>query len=694
MESMMEFGTMAFGEAEMKKRLPDETFEALHETIRRGQPLGRHIAGPLANAMKEWALEKGATHFTHWFQPLTGVTAEKHEAFLAPQPGGGAIAEFSGRELVMGEPDASSFPSGGLRATFEARGYTAWDPTSVAFIKGGTLCIPSVFCSYGGDALDKKMPLLRSVELIQRETLRLLRALGMRDVEHVTPTVGAEQEYFLVDADMCAKRRDIMICGRTLFGAQPAKSQELDDHYYGAIEARVQEFMRELDGELWKLGVYAKTEHKEVAPGQYELAPWFTGANIATDHNQLTMELLRKIAPRHGFVCLLHEKPFNGLNGSGKHNNWSLMTDTGVNLLSPDKAPAQNTLFLLLLSAVIQAADEHQDLLRLSVAGASNDLRLGQTEAPPAIISVFVGEELTAVLEAAANGGDYDGAGERMLQSGIVAMPRVRMDNTDRNRTAPVAFTGNKFEFRMPGSSHSIADANTVINTIVADACAGFADALEGAADAWEEARHLIAKTVRAHGRILFGGNCYAACWREEAKRRGLVEYPTTPDVLPRYIAPENIALFTKYGIFSERELHSRYEVSLEGYAKVTMIEARTMLEMARREIIPTCSKAQRHMAEAVNAKRAAGVRAMSEVRRLTEADALLEALDAHALALEEALAKAEGAQETKSACAICRDVVLPAMAALRASADALERITTASLWPFPVYEQLLMGAR
>ncbi|HOG00084.1 MAG: Glutamine synthetase [Firmicutes bacterium ADurb.Bin248] len=694
MESIAEFGSMVFGEAEMKRRLPEETFEALRETIRRGRPLGRHIAGPLANAMKEWALEKGATHFTHWFQPLTGVTAEKHDSFIAPGPEGGAIAEFSGRELVMGEPDASSFPSGGLRATFEARGYTAWDPTSFAFIKDGTLCIPSVFCSYGGDALDKKMPLLRSVELIERETLRLLRAYGVKDVSRVTPTVGAEQEYFLVDAELCAKRRDLVLCGRTLFGAQPAKSQELDDHYYGAIEGRVQAFMRELDGELWKLGVYARTEHKEVAPGQYELAPFFCEANVATDHNQLTMELLRRIAPSHGFVCLLHEKPFAGLNGSGKHNNWSLMTDTGVNLLSPGKTPAQNTLFLLVLSAVIKAVDLHQDLIRLSIAGASNDLRLGRTEAPPAIVSVFIGEELTAILEAAALGNGYDGAGERMLESGIKAMPRVRMDNTDRNRTAPFAFTGNKFEFRMPGASHSIADANTVINTIAAEAFADFAEALEKAEDPDETAKKLIVGTVKAHGRILFGGNCYAESWKEEAARRGLVELKTTLDALPRYIAPENVALFTRHGIFSERELRSRYEVSLESYAKITRIEARTMLEMARREIIPACSKAQRHIAEAVNAKSAAGAAAASEKRRLLEADALLEAMDTRALALEKELARADAAPDSHAACVACRDGVIPAMAELREAADALEQITASSLWPFPVYEQLLMGAR
>lgn len=694
MKNIMEFGSMAFGEAEMRARLPEETFEALRETIKRGQPLGRHIAGPLANAMKEWALEKGATHFTHWFQPLTGFTAEKHDAFIAPTAEGGAVAEFSGRELVMGEPDASSFPSGGLRATFEARGYTAWDPTSFAFIKDRTLCIPSMFCSYGGDALDKKMPLLRSIELIEKQTLRLLRAFGVQDVARATPTVGAEQEYFLVDAELCTKRRDLMLCGRTLYGAKPAKSQELDDHYFGALDERVQAFMLELDEELWKLGVYAKTEHREVAPGQFEIAPWFTEANTAVDHNQLTMEMLRRIAPRHGFVCLLHEKPFNGLNGSGKHNNWSLMTDTGMNLLSPGKTPERNTLFLLVLSAIIKAVDEHQDLVRLSISGVSNDLRLGQTEAPPAIVSVFLGEELTAILEAAASGNGYDGAGERILESGITAMPRVRMDNTDRNRTSPFAFTGNKFEFRMPGSSHAIADANTVINTIVADAFASFADALEKAESTDEAAKRLIVETVKAHKRILFGGNCYAESWREEAKERGLMELKTTLDALPRYIAPENIALFARYGIFSEKEIRSRYEISLESYEKITKIEARVMLEMARCEIIPACSKAQRHVAEAVVAKTAAGVAAASEKRRLVEADALLESMDARANVLEKALSAAEAAADSHGTCVVCRDQVIPAMSALREAADALEQITSAALWPIPTYEQLLMGAR
>ena len=686
------FGSLVFGEAVMRERLPEETYAALKDTIRRGAPLGRHIATPVAAAMKDWAIEKGATHFTHWFQPLTGVTAEKHDSFLSPMPGGGAILDFSGKELVMGEPDASSFPSGGLRATFEARGYTAWDPTAYAFIKDGALCIPTVFCSCDGDALDKKTPLLRSMELIGREALRLLRALGREDVQRVFPTVGAEQEYFLVDEALWARRRDLVLCGRTLFGAKPAKSQELDDHYFGALAPRVQAFMRELDGELWKLGVYAKTEHKEVAPGQYELAPCFTGANAATDHNQLTMELLKRIAPKHGFVCVLHEKPFANMNGSGKHNNWSLSTDAGENLLNPGKNPGENLTFLVTLSAILQAVDEHQDLLRWSAAGQSNDLRLGQTEAPPAILSVFLGSNITALLESFLNGGDYDGA-RRELRMGVEAMPRLRTDATDRNRTSPFAFTGNKFEFRMPGCGHSIADANIVINTIVAEAVAAFADELEGAQNPDEAARALIRRSLTAHSRILFSGNCYADEWVEEAERRGLWNLPTTVDALPRFIAPENIALFTRYGIFSEREMRSRYEVSLENYAKVTAIEGRAMAEMALREIAPAVICAQSDLALAVERKRAAGLEGRAEERLLGEGAALLDELVEKAAALEGALASACAQTDALCACAAYRDAVLPAMEALRRAADSLERVTPAKSWPFPTYEQLLLGA-
>ncbi len=689
------FGSMVFGEAVMRERLPEETYAALKDTIRRGAPLGRHIATPVAAAMKEWAIEKGATHFTHWFQPLTGVTAEKHDSFLSPTPGGGAILDFSGKELVMGEPDASSFPSGGLRATFEARGYTAWDPTAYAFIKDGTLCVPTVFCSCDGEALDKKTPLLRSMELIGREALRLLKSLGRQDVGRVFPTVGAEQEYFLVDETLWAKRRDMVLCSRTLFGAKPAKSQELDDHYFGALAPRVQGFMRELDSELWKLGVYAKTEHKEVAPGQYELAPFFVGANAATDHNQLTMELLKRIAPKHGFVCILHEKPFAGMNGSGKHNNWSLSTDGGENLLSPGKNPGENLNFLVLLSAIIQAVDEHQDLLRLSAAGQSNDLRLGQTEAPPAIISVFLGSNLTAWLESFLNGGDYDGSAKRELQMGVEAMPRLRTDSTDRNRTSPFAFTGNKFEFRMPGCGHSIADANIVINTIVAEAIASYSDELENAQNKEDKAKELIHRALKNHSRILFSGNCYSEDWVKEAERRGLYNLPTTVDVLPRFIAQENIALFTRYGIFSEREMRCRYEVSLENYTKVTEIEGRTMVEMAAKEIMPAVIAAQSELALAVERKKAAGLAAGTESKLLRDSSALLDELCEKTQALEQALALALAAEqgEALAASRLCRDCVLPAMEELRRAADALERVTPAKRWPFPTYEQLLLGA-
>lgn len=694
MKSDLEFGSMVFGESEMRSRLSASTYEALQDTVRHGKPLGRHIAGPLALAMKNWAIEKGATHFTHWFQPLTGFTAEKHDAFLSPSGDGEAITDFSGKELVMGEPDASSFPSGGLRATFEARGYTAWDPTSYAFIKNGTLCIPSVFCSYDGDALDKKMPLLRSIELIGREALRVLRALGINDVNAVYPTVGAEQEYFLLDAKLCSERRDLTLCQRTLFGAKPAKAQELDDHYFGALESRVQGFMRELDTELWKLGVYAKTEHKEVAPRQFELAPCFTGANSATDHNQLTMELMRNIAPRHGFVCILHEKPFLGINGSGKHNNWSLSTDKGDNLLSPGKDAASNLVFLLLICAVISAVDDHQDLMRLSAAGASNDNRLGKTEAPPAIISIFLGDELTSILDAVAGGNGYNGSEDRMLQSGIQAMPRVRMDNTDRNRTSPFAFTGNKFEFRMPGSSHSIADANTIMNTIIADALSRFAVKLEAVDDVSACAQELIRECMKDHRRILYSGNCYSDDWKAEAEQRGLLNLASTVDALPRLVADDNIALFTHYGIFTERELHSRCEVSLESYQKLNLIEARTMLEMARREIIPACAASEGRLASCLVAKKTAGLKASVESALLASGDSLLEAMSKRSDELEAAIDSASAKPDSYSSCVVCRDELIPAMNNLRESADALEAITPNADWPFPSYEALLYGTR
>lgn len=693
MPANFEFGSMVFNEAVMRERLAEDTYAALKDTIKRGAPLARHIATPVAAAMKEWAIEKGATHFTHWFQPLTGITAEKHEAFISPGANGGAILDFSGKELVIGESDASSFPSGGLRATFEARGYTAWDPTAYAFIKEDTLCIPTVFLSYDGDALDKKTPLLRSAQLINKETLRLVRLMGRQDISRITPCVGAEQEYFLVDRRLWAQRRDLVLCGRTLFGAKPAKSQELDDHYYGTLDTRVKSFMAELDRELWKLGVFAKTEHKEVAPGQHELAPVFSGANSATDHNQLIMELMKRIAPKHGMVCLLHEKPFARMNGSGKHNNWSLSTDGGENLLNPGKEPGKNTLFLLLLTAVIAAVDDHQDLLRFSASSYSNDLRLGQTEAPPAIVSVFIGDELGKIMDTVAKGSDYSSEEAQFISMGVEAMPRVKADNTDRNRTSPFAFTGNKFEFRMPGSAQSIADANIVINTIVAQAVARYADALEAAEDKETAARELIRSEYEKHRRIVFSGNCYGEEWREEAHRRGLYELNTTIEALERFVAEENVELFSGYGIFSRREMLSRYEVSLETYAKLAEIEGRTMLEMASTEIADAVSRAQGELAKSICSKCDAGIEPIGEVKLLKHGQELLEGLYGASEKLGEALHSAESAENAHERACRCRDEVRSAMDELRGIADELERITPRSAWPFPNYEQLLLNA-
>ncbi len=693
MPNKFDFGSMVFNEAVMRERLAEDVYAALKETIKCGAPLARHIATPIAAAMKDWAIEKGATHFTHWFQPLTGITAEKHEAFISPGSNGGAILDFSGKELVVGESDASSFPSGGLRATFEARGYTAWDPTAYAFIKEDTLCIPTVFLSYDGDALDKKTPLLRSAQLINKEALRLVRAMGRTDIERITPSVGAEQEYFLVDKALWAKRRDLVLCGRTLFGAKPAKSQELDDHYYGTLDTRVKAFMADLDRELWKLGVFAKTEHKEVAPGQHELAPVFSGANSATDHNQLIMELMKRIAPKHGMVCLLHEKPFDGMNGSGKHNNWSLSTDSGENLFNPGKEPSENTLFLLLLTAVIAAVDDHQDLIRFSACSYSNDLRLGQTEAPPAVISVFLGDELNEILDTLSEGSDYSHTEQQFISMGVDAMPRVKADNTDRNRTSPFAFTGNKFEFRMPGSAQSIADANIVLNTVVAEAVARFADTLEKADDKEAAAREIIRSEYKKHKRIIYSGNCYSADWEKEAESRGLYNLKTTVEAQERSIAEENVALFSKYGIFSRREMLSRYEVSLETYAKLAEIEGRTMAEMTAQDIIPAVSRAQGELAETIYRKQQIGVRSESEVRTLKEGMDLLEQLNSAKSTLDEALKHAGEADCAHERACRCRDEVIPAMAAVRLAADSLESITPHEAWPFPNYEQLLLNA-
>ena len=577
------FGSMVFNDAVMRERLPKETYRQVQATMENGKRLDDDAARIVANAMKDWAIEKGATHFTHWFQPMTGITAEKHDSFISPCGGGQVIMEFSGKELVRGEPDASSFPSGGLRATFEARGYTAWDPTSYAFIKDNVLCIPTAFCSYGGEALDKKTPLLRSAEALNRQALRVIHLFGNEDVTAVRTTVGPEQEYFLVDKSVYDKRKDLIYTGRTLFGAKPPKGQELDDHYFGSIKPRVAAFMKDLDEELWKLGVYAKTEHNEVAPAQHELAPVFTTGNIAADQNQLTMEIMQKVAARHGMVCLLHEKPFAGVNGSGKHNNWSLTTDTGMNLLEPGETPAENAQFLLFLCAVIQAVDDYQDMLRISVASAANDHRLGANEAPPAVVSMYVGDEIESILDAIVNETPYAGQEKELLKIGVHALPRFPKDTTDRNRTSPFAFTGNKFEFRMPGSSASISGINVVLNTAVAESLEQFADALEGSKDFEADLQALIRSVLIKHKRILFNGNGYDDAWLAEAERRGLLNLRTTPEALPYYLADKNVALFTKHRVYTRTEMEARYEIHLENYSKVQNMDAPTMRKKAAR---------------------------------------------------------------------------------------------------------------
>ena len=598
------FGSMVFNDTVMKERLPKETYRAMQNAIRDGRRLDASVANVVANAMKDWAIEKGATHFTHWFQPMTGITAEKHDSFISPIKGGHVIMEFSGKELVRGEPDASSFPSGGLRATFEARGYTAWDPTSYAFIKDNTLCIPTAFCSYGGEVLDKKTPLLLSMQAVSRQAMRVLKLFGNADVTSVNVTVGPEQEYFLVDKELFSRRKDLLYTGRTLFGAMPPKGQELEDHYFGAIKPRIAAFMQDLDTELWKLGVLAKTEHNEVAPAQHELAPIFTTANIAADHNQITMEVMQKLAKKHGLVCLLHEKPFEGVNGSGKHNNWSLCTNTGVNLLEPGDTPYENAQFLLFLCAVIKAVDEYQDLLRISVASAGNDHRLGANEAPPAIISMFLGEELEGVLDAIEADAAYDAKEQVQMKIGVHVLPRFPKDTTDRNRTSPFAFTGNKFEFRMLGSSASISDANVVTNTAVAEALKQYADALEAAPDFAAALHDLIRDTIKKHKRIIFNGNGYDDAWVAEAERRGLSNLRTTPDALKHFLDEKNVALFTSHRVLTEAEMKARHEIMLESYCKIINIEALTMLDMAKKDILPAVTAYAGELASAAAAKR------------------------------------------------------------------------------------------
>ncbi|MDD7175369.1 MAG: glutamine synthetase III [Clostridiales bacterium] len=681
------FGSMVFNEAVMKERLPKDVYKALKCTIRQGTALDAQIAGVVANAMKDWAIEKGATHFTHWFQPMTGITAEKHDSFISPCADGTVIMEFSGKELIKGEPDASSFPSGGLRATFEARGYTAWDPTSYAFIKDDTLCIPTAFCSYTGEILDKKTPLLRSMEAISKQACRVLKLFG-KDVARVTTTVGPEQEYFLIDKEDYKKRPDLILTGRTLFGAMPPKGQELEDHYFGSIRPRVKAFMEDLDEELWKLGINAKTEHNEVAPAQHEMAPIFATANIATDHNQLSMEIMKKVADRHGFVCLLHEKPFEGVNGSGKHNNWSISTDKGENLLDPGVTPMENAQFLLFLTAVIKAVDDYQDLLRISVASAGNDHRLGANEAPPAIVSMYVGDELAAVIDSIVSGAGYKAAGKKIMDIGVSVLPTIPTDNSDRNRTSPFAFTGNKFEFRMPGSSFNIACTNVMLNTAVADSLLLFADELEKAEDFDTALATLIKRELSAHQKILFNGNGYSAEWPIEAEKRGLLNLRSTPEAVVHYTDEKNVALFARHGVYSLTEMKSRQEISLEEYVKVIHIEAMASLDILKKQIVPACIGYSKELAETVALKKSIGVDAPAEVakvRELTEKTAELISLQG---ALEAAV---DGCPADTTECAMYdHETVIPAMEAARKVADELELLVAKKAWPFPTYADLL----
>ena len=695
MKSVTEiFGSMVFNASVMKERLPEETYTMMQRAIKNNKRLDIDVANVVAGSMKEWAIENGATHYTHWFQPMTGVTAEKHDSFISPSGDSKVIMEFSGKELVQGESDASSFPSGGLRATFEARGYTAWDPTSYAFIKDNTLCIPTAFCSYGGEALDQKTPLLRSMEAIDRQAMRILKLFGHENVTGIKTTVGPEQEYFLVEKDTYHKRPDLIFAGRTLFGAKPPKGQELDDHYYGSIKPRVMNFMHDLDEELWKLGILAKTEHNEAAPAQHELAPIYTTTNIAADHNQLTMEMLQKVAQRHGLICLLHEKPFEGVNGSGKHNNWSISTSNGKNLLDPGETPHENAQFLLFLCSVIKAVDEYQDILRASVASPGNDHRLGAHEAPPAVVSIFLGEELSEILEAIEEDKEYGAREKTQIKIGVHVIPKFPKDTTDRNRTSPFAFTGNKFEFRMLGSASSISDVNVVINTAVAESLRQFADELENATD-FENALHeLIKKTIKKHKRIIFNGNGYDDKWLEEAEKRGLLNLKTTPDALPQIVAEKNIKLFETHHVYSEVELRSRLAVLLDNYRKLLKIEARTMIEMSNKDIMPAVSKFIGTLSDSLNAKRAAvkGVSVKYEESIIEKASNLLDTMLEKTRALEKSLAdvkKLEGAQEKAN---FYRDTVIGIMNELRAAADKLEVICDRSIWPYPDYSEMLFG--
>ena len=691
------FGSMVFDDRVMKATLSAKVYASLKKTIDEGTELDIGVANAVASAMKDWAIAKGATHYTHWFQPLTGVTAEKHDSFISPSPDGGVIMEFSGKELIKGEPDASSFPSGGLRATFEARGYTAWDPTSYAFIKGKTLCIPTAFCSYSGDALDKKTPLLRSMEALNKQALRILRLFGNDDVKCVRTSVGPEQEYFLITKEMYDQRPDLRFTGRTLFGAKPPKGQEMDDHYFGVIKPRVAAYMEELNNELWKLGILAKTEHNEVAPAQHELAPIYTTTNIATDHNQLTMEIMQKVASKHGLVCLLHEKPFEGVNGSGKHNNWSLATDKGVNLLSPGATPYENAQFLLFLCAVIKAVDDYQDLLRISVATAGNDHRLGANEAPPAVVSIFLGDELNAVLEAIETDSSYMGTEKTQMKLGVDVLPKFNRDTTDRNRTSPFAFTGNKFEFRMLGSSNSIACTNIMLNSAVAESLKIYADRLEGEED-FETALHkMIQKTIKDHKRIIFNGNGYDDSWIKEAtEERGLLNYRTTADCMPHLLDEKNVGMLTAHGVFTEAELKSRYEIMLENYCKTIIIEANTMVDMAKTQIAPAIEAFTADVAKAAIAKKTidSALACSYETGIVRKLSTLTDLIAAKAEELNEALISLDDTDDIGAESFMIRDTVLSLMGELRLACDEAEALTSKTYWPYPTYADLLFGVK
>ena len=687
------FGINVFNDATMRERLPKDTYKTLNATIKKGKDLDLAVANVVANAMKDWALERGATHYTHWFQPMTDITAEKHDSFISPKDDGGIIMEFSGKELIKGEPDASSFPSGGLRATFEARGYTAWDPTSPAFIKDRTLCIPTAFCSYSGEVLDKKTPLLRSMEAISEQAVRIVRLFGKR-CSRVITTVGPEQEYFLVRKDLYDKRRDLLFTGRTLFGAAPPKGQELEDHYFGALKPKVLEFMQDLDDELWKLGILAKTEHNEAAPAQHELAPIFLNTNISTDHNQLTMELMKKTALKHGMVCILHEKPFKGVNGSGKHNNWSLSTDKGENLLEPGPTPQFNLPFLTFLTAVVKAVDEHQDLLRVSAASAGNDHRLGAAEAPPAIVSIFLGDDLEGVLEAMANEVEYEAAADVKMKTGVHVLPDFQKDTTDRNRTSPFAFTGNKFEFRMLGSAASISCTNIILNTIVAESLCEFADELEKSEDFEHDCKELIKRTYKEHKRIIFNGNNYSEEWVKEAERRGLLNLKTTADAVPTYASDKNIALFEKFKVYTRSEVESRSEILLDNYVKTLRIEALTMLEMAMQDILPASSAYVKDLAETAKLKAQfiGDVSNSAEVVLIRELSRINDSLYGAAEELRTRVEELDSFTSLLQKAEYFRDSIIPTMEELRACADKLEPKMAKKYMPFPTYGELLFN--